>query len=297
MKHYLKNAIFEQKLPESFSTIIEEHYMPIARQVAERAQADEATYVLGVQGSQGSGKSTLASFAQQILENEFGLRVVSLSLDDFYLTLEERTDLSRKVHPLLKTRGVPGTHDVQLATETIESLKALQAGERLPITRFDKSIDDRAAHEDWDDAEGPIDVIIFEGWCVGVGPQTAEELSQPINQLESVEDESCVWREFVNEQLDGEYRELFAGLDSLLVLQAPSFEVVFEWRSLQEAKLADKAAANSQRADKLRIQSSDELRRFISHYERLTRQCIESLPQKADWVLYLDNQHRIDTKR
>jgi D-glycerate 3-kinase len=42
------------------------------------------------------------------------------------------------VHPLLATRGVPGTHDIDLAINTIN---AVCSGLPTPITRFDKSTD------------------------------------------------------------------------------------------------------------------------------------------------------------
>ena len=70
--------------------------------------------IIGINGAQGSGKSTLADYIKSYMCAE-GHSAVSLSLDDFYLTREERFQLSRDTHPLLATRGVPGTHDTALA--------------------------------------------------------------------------------------------------------------------------------------------------------------------------------------
>ncbi len=293
MKNYLSTAIKEQRLPTEFASTIEDWYQPVARSIAEKSLSAHhgETMILGIQGSQGSGKSTFAYFLKLLLENEHSLRVEALSLDDFYLTYNERCELSESIHPLLKTRGVPGTHDVELAQKTIKKLSKLSSGEITKIPRFNKAMDDRAEENDWDTVTGPIDIIIFEGWCVGVPPQEEEELTSAINELEELEDSTGEWRRYVNQKLEEEYIELFDGMDALLVLQAPSFEVVYSWRSLQEEKLADKMKNNPELA--ARIQSPEQLKRFISHYERLTRHCISKLPEKADWLLFLDADHRI----
>ena len=83
--------------------------------------ARDKPLIIGINGSQGSGKSTLADYLCTMLNERYQLRCVSLSLDDFYLTKLERQQLASQVHPLLETRGVPGTHDIPLALETIAS--------------------------------------------------------------------------------------------------------------------------------------------------------------------------------
>ena len=50
---------------------------------------------------------------------------IYVSIDDFYLTRAERKKLGEQVHPLMETRGVPGTHDVQMLATCIEDLKTL----------------------------------------------------------------------------------------------------------------------------------------------------------------------------
>jgi D-glycerate 3-kinase len=249
------------------------------------------TLVVGINGAQGSGKSTLAARVQQSLERAHGRRTAVLSLDDFYLTRAQRGELACKVHPLLATRGVPGTHDVGLAQRTLERLRELRQGESLRLPRFVKAQDDRAPEGDWPACSGPLDVVLFEGWCVGTPPQAADELATPVNALEAHEDADGRWRAYVNTQLATAYAALFALLDRLVFLRAPAFEVVHGWRLEQEA---GNAAASPGAAH---VMTSAALERFIAHYERLTRHALRVLPARADVVLDLDAQRRVTATR
>jgi D-glycerate 3-kinase len=296
MKHSNINALIElNKLPETFKATIDEWYTPLANSIAsEYTQNNSAdrTLLLGVQGSQGSGKSTLAQFLSAIFEEQHSLRCVELSLDDFYLPRNQRLQLAETVHPLLQTRGVPGTHDIDLAITTIDRLRKQTTGQSTQVPRFNKAVDDRYPQNQWDTITGPVDIIIFEGWCVGCKAQTDSQLTLAINELEEQEDSDGYWRKYVNSALQQDYQTLFTKIDKLVVLQAPSFECVFEWRWLQEQKLI----ATYQRKDTekpAQLLNQTEIRRFISHYERLTRHCIDTLPAQADWVLKLDKNHHI----
>lgn len=213
-----------------------------------------------------------------------------LALDDFYLTRAERETLARTVHPLLATRGVPGTHDVALARRTLERVRALREGEALAIPRFVKARDDRAPERDWPACRGPVDVVLFEGWCVGTPPQAADELGAPVNALEAEADADGRWRAYVNAQLAGGYAGLFEMLDRLVLLQAPGFEVVHGWRLEQEAGNAAEVAG-------AQAMTPEALIRFIAHYERLTRHALRVLPARADVVLELDDRRRVVAAR
>lgn len=234
--------------------------------------------VVGVCGSQGSGKSTVCKTLTTRL-TESGLKVANLSLDDLYLPLAERVTLAKHVHPLLKTRGVPGTHDIKLGVHT---LHALAHGGRVPLPRFDKAIDDRRPQEDWDAIEGPAKVVLFEGWCVGARPQSTDALDRPVNALEANEDVDGRWRRYVNDALGGEYQRLFAKIDFLVLLAAPSFDVVLKWRTQQEHELRAQTTGDSSG-----VMSDAELVRFIQHYERLTRHILIEMPGRADLVIRL----------
>ena len=286
----LQALIKEHGLPEDFDQVVANWYRPLASKVAARHTG--LPIVVGVQGSQGSGKSTLAQFLKLLLASEHQLTAVELSIDDFYLTLATRESLADSIHPLLRTRGVPGTHDVELAISVIENLKAQNDEGSIWVPRFNKALDDREPKDLWDQVSGKVDVIIFEGWCVGIGAQADQALEADQNELECEEDAHKIWRTYVNEQLSGPYRDLFALLDCFAVLKAPSFECVHQWRWLQEKKLIEKISGQNLGAS---VKTLDEqgVHRFISHYERLTRHALESLPERADWLLTLNEDHAI----
>jgi len=237
---------------------------------------EAAPRMLGVSGLQGSGKSTVAA-AMVRLARERGVRAVSLSLDDFYLGHDARVALGREVHPLLATRGVPGTHDFHLLLSTLDALLDPATHWPLAVPRFDKGRDDRAPHEDWQQVEGPPDLVIFEGWCLGVPPQEDVELGLPINALERDDDVDGTWRRFVNAQL-GAYAAAWARIDRLAVLQAPGWEVVRAWRGQAEREHAGAPRAMDDAA----------LGHFLAHYERISRHALRTLPARADVLVELD---------
>ncbi len=255
----------------------------ICDRIAALCASAGRSILVGLSGPQGSGKTTTAARLRQSLGAR-GLTCAVLSLDDFYLTRAERARLAASVHPLLATRGVPGTHDVAMMTTTLRTLAMAQPGQTTPLPSFDKAQDDRAAREDWPNFTGRPDVIILEGWCVGAAPQAAEALSTPINDLEAVEDADGAWRAFVNAQLAGDYRAFYAGFDSLVALIAPSFECVYAWRAQQEAALKLRSPNGAH------VMSDAQLARFIAHYERITRAMIED-PQ-ADLCIALASDRR-----
>lgn len=239
--------------------------------------------VVGLNGAQGSGKSTLARQLTAQLARQQGLRVAVLALDDLYLTHAERQQLAADVHPLLVTRGVPGTHDVTLGLELLSRLPTLRQNETLQVPRFLKAADDRAPRADWPTLTGRFDLLLFEGWCVATPPQAEWLLQTPINALEAEADGDGRWRHWVNAQLAGPYQSLFAPLQRLIFLQAPDFDCVLGWRLQQECTDNARDASNSGE----RLMDETALRHFISHYERLTRHALNTLPQIAQAVVEL----------
>jgi len=242
---------------------------------------------LGINGAQGSGKSTTAELLATTLREVHGLRAIQCSIDDFYLTHAERVRLAESVHPLLITRGVPGTHDLLLLNQTLNALLNQGSDEMTRIPRFNKAIDDRLPEEAWDRFIGPADVVILEGWCVGTRPQPESRLKKAVNRLEAEEDPSGVWRRFANDALGQGYQSLFEHIDLLVLLKIPDFGAVTEWRSLQEQKLAAQAG----HLPDSKIMDAAAIDRFIMHYERLTRWNLEALPSIADMVLEIAEDH------
>ena len=252
--------------------------------------------LVGINGAQGTGKSTLALCLKRLLAERHGLRSVILSIDDLYLGRQQRAQLAGAVHPLLLTRGVPGTHDLELAAHLLQRLKE-PAREWAPVAipRFIKAIDDRAPESQWTMVEAPVEVILFEGWCVGTPPQDEAELRKPMNELEAREDADGIWRRYVNRQLATVYASLFAQIDTTIFLQAPDFDSIFRWRLRQEGQNADALGSAPALAAgaRNRIMGPEELRRFIQHYERLTRHALKLMPERADAVIELGADHEV----
>jgi len=253
-------------------------------QYAGRIARARRPYLLGLSGLQGSGKSTLAREMKAQAEAR-GWHTEVLALDDFYYSRSEREALAHQIHPLLRTRGVPGTHEAELLMSVLAALP--QASEKLPVSypRFDKGRDTRVAPSRWPRVTRPPQLIILEGWAIGLRPQIQAALEEPVNSLELEEDPEGTWRHWVNKQLRG-YQPLWRKLDALIVLQAPSWDIVRRWRSEQEEELLARHAPLAMDAETMV--------RFLAHFERLSRHALATLPSLADTTVeYDDNRHVI----
>ena len=279
MSSAIDKLILSEGLPGDYRSVVEQYWRPLADQIGD-LWVDRRPRLIGINGAQGSGKTTLCRFLEALLV-EHNLRTVTLSLDDLYLTRAERQDLAMHEHPLFATRGVPGTHDVALGEAILDDLLA---GRTAALPRFDKAIDDRAAVRRMIDP--PIDVVLFEGWCVGAVPQPASALAAPVNELERYEDAGGDWRGEVNRRLGTDYVRLFERIDLLVMLKVEAFEAVRANRALQEQKLE---ASNPEGAE---IMDDAALDRFLMHYERLTRWMLEEMPGRADVVIEVGADQR-----
>jgi D-glycerate 3-kinase len=276
------------RIDNDLSPLLESLYLPLAAWLHAHRAGDDTPRVVGVCGAQGSGKSTFCRLLGAVLGEAFDEPSVTLSIDDIYETRERRAQLAAELHPLFATRGVPGTHDVALGLNTIRRLMSAGEHQSVPLPVFDKAMDTRLAPEQWRVHRGPVANVLFEGWCVGAVPETETALIEPVNELERDEDPDGVWRRMVNARLAGDYQQLFALIDVLILLRVDGMHRVFEWRRLQEHKLAATAAASGANT---RIMSDEKVDRFIMHYERLTRHILSEMPDRADIVFDLDDSH------
>ena len=276
------------RLPDSFRRVAAERYVRLARWLLDTSRRAPQPLMVGICGAQGTGKSTLAEFLAEGLNCLAGWSVAVLSMDDFYLSRSERLVLSREVHPLLATRGPPGTHDCEMMGNYLQRLRRLGDGESMTLPRFDKSRDDRAPPETWPRVAGPLDAVILEGWCLGVPPQDACDLVTPINNLEARHDSDSRWRTHVNNRLSEDYAKIFSQLDRLIFLQAPDMASVLRWRSKQERKLIAETSAREPG-----IMNKSQLQEFVQHFERLSRVAMAELPAMADVTLVLNSSHQI----
>lgn len=244
--------------------------------------------IFGLTGAQGSGKSTLAAQLASAGKAR-GLTVVALSIDDFYLTRRQRQALGQRVHPLLATRGPPGTHDIALAGTTLDGLRELQPGDRLSLPRFDKLGDRRLPPSRWPRVHQRPDLIVFEGWFLKVPPEPDEALVRPLNALERAEDADGRWRRYCNAAL-ANYAALWQRLDRLLWLRGPGFEIVPRWRWQQECTLL---AANPGRD----AMSQAQVERFVLLFERVSRQAEHTLAGIADLIVDVDEDRNASQLR
>lgn len=281
---HVKAFLEEQGLPDSYGLTAQKWFTSVVNALRAHHNGAKPTIFIGINGSQGSGKSTLSAYLAHQLSHQYQLNVLVMSLDDFYLTKAERIQLGQSVHPLLRTRGVPGTHDVSLMYDVLQKLAAHEA---VAIPRFDKASDDRMPQSEWEQVASKQDIVIVEGWCWGTSAQAEQDLTHPTNALERNEDPDSVWRGYVNSRLQKEYPRLYDFMDEWIFLQAPSFESIYQWRCEQEHKLIAKVGSAKS------TMSDDEISIFIQHYQRLTEHSLCTLDKKCNWVFKLDNERNI----
>jgi D-glycerate 3-kinase len=239
--------------------------------------------IYGITGTQGSGKSTLARQVAMAGKGR-GLVVVALSIDDFYLGKRERQALARSVHPLLATRGPPGTHDLVLAAATLDKLRRFRHGDAVSLPRFDKLGDRRLPPSRWRKLRERPDLIILEGWFLTVPPEPAARLKRALNAREREDDADGRWRRYCNERL-ADYAPIWRRIDRLLWLRGPGFDVVPRWRWQQEVSMHK---AHPDRKAMTRA----EVARFVQLFERVSRQAERALPKIADVRIVLDKKRR-----
>lgn len=285
----IQKFISQHKLPSVFESVAAQFYSPLGEWI--RQKKGEGPIVIGINGAQGSGKSTLADYLKHYLQEKYQWNTAILSIDDLYLTQRERKIKSESVHPLFATRGVPGTHDVELGLDILQRLKKLDVDEVVAVPKFSKLLDDRRPDSQWEKVKGPIDLILFEGWCVGSVPQYHSELIEPINDLEKEKDIGGFWRNKVNQYLAAEYAELFCLLDLLVFIQVPNIQSVYRWRLEQEIKTISR---EKKQLDKTAYYSAKEkINNFVPYFERITQHNLSVMPLLCDAHLQLDSDHTV----
>ena len=287
-KKYFKFLKSQEVLSEPFRDKIgqlKNFYLPISNEIKSKYFINQKTQIIGLTGGQGTGKSTISNIIKIILKEGFNLSTVIFSIDDFYKTFKERQKMAKKIHPLFLTRGVPGTHDDKLLFNCLKNLKS-QNFKKFSIPVFDKSIDDRLPKNKWQKVTKKPEIVIFEGWCVGATSQKKKDLLLPINTLEKEKDKKGRWRKFVNKKLKTKYKKIFGQIDTTIFLKVPSFKHVYNWRLLQEKKLRMKSKGK-------KIMNDNQIKNFIMFYERITKNMIKVLNNKAEFVIKIDSKHKL----
>ena len=261
-------------------------YIPISFWIDNKFKKKSKTLFIGLSGGQGAGKTTISKILKIILSGYFKRKTQIVSIDDFYKTSKERYDMSKKIHYLFETRGVPGTHDVSLIKKFFYSIKK-EKFKSFMLPKFNKSLDDRVKNKNWAKISKKPEIVIFEGWCVGAKPQSNFLIKKPKNILEKFEDINLLWRKYVNNMLKKDYKKIFSNIDYFLFMKVPDFNSVFKWRLLQELKLGKTSHF------KKKIMSYNEIKRFVMFYERITLQMIKDLSKSASIVMILKKNHQI----
>ena len=283
LKYLKKQEVYGKPIVDKIGKL-NKFYLPLSEWIYSIYSKDFKTKIIGLSGGQGAGKSTITGILKLILKKKYGLNICVFSIDDFYKTKNERLRMSKKIHPLFITRGVPGTHDIALLNQTIRKLKQKKFRTVL-IPKFDKSKDDRYRKNKWQKIKIKPDIIIFEGWCVGTTHQNNNELKRPINLIEKKYDENLKWRKTVNNLIKKRYKNIFNKIDKLVFLKVPHFNYIIKWRWLQEQKM--KLTTKSKKT-----MSKTQVKEFIMFYERLTKHMMKNYSKISDLTIFLDKNHR-----
>jgi len=211
---------------------LEKLWLPTALDLATARQKLDRTLIQGILGGQGTGKSTLCIILKLIL-NFLGLTVANLSIDDLYLTYDQRQELKQK-DPRLIWRGPPGTHDVNLGIEVIELCLQQDRDREILLPHFDKSAYNGSGDRANPETIAKPDILLFEGWFVGVQPIDQSFFDNPLQPIVTTED--IQFAKDNNQRLQA-YLPLWNKLDRLIVLSPEDYRLSRQWRKEAEHKM------------------------------------------------------------
>ena len=230
-------------------------------------------FIFGISGGQGAGKSTLCAALAKTLETK-GKNALILSLDDFYLSKATREHLAQTVHPLCATRGVPGTHNVDLLAQVLNSLAQASPEKPLHLPRFSKSHDDMLPEEQNTQMSVCPDFVFLEGWCVGGRAACIE--ARPQNSWEETHDPQSIWKQWSQASARA-YQPIWDMARATLLLRQKDFEAVIDSRWQQEQ-------GNARESGVWQFADRSEVAAFCAHYKSWTLGIWDDLGERADFV-------------
>lgn len=258
-------------------------WLPLANWLAEQRQASDRPWIQGILGGQGVGKTTLGAILTLILQT-YGYKTISVSLDDLYKTHGDRQQL-REEDPRLLWRGPPSTHDVDLGIQTLDALRQ-PAGRPIAIPRFDKALHNGSGdriHPEW---VTDVDIVLFEGWFVGVRPVDPSVFDVPIAPISTAADRA--FARDMNAKLH-DYLPLWERLDSLLVLQPADYRWSKQWRKQAEQQMRSHGKAGMSDAE---IDTFVEYFWKALHPDRFIKP-LATDPEGADLVVEIQADHSV----
>ncbi|MBH09478.1 MAG: kinase [Candidatus Marinimicrobia bacterium] len=284
-----KNKCFEttSKLAHSIGVenISKQYFYEILLSLASKIRNakgnNNKSVIIGLSGGQGTGKSTISTLIDHILNHYLDIKVMTLSIDNFYFSKEIRMEMAHEIHPLCRTRGVPGTHDTCLLKEKIDSLSNADSNTKTIIPVFSKIFDNYEPKENWNIFFGRPDIILLEGWCIGAKAIEDNEWYPPINSLEKKFDPKSEWAKWSNTALKNEYQDIFETIDMLIMIKESSIENIYQnrWKQEKTLKKLNKST---------KIMSKSSVNEFVMHFERLTLHMLNTMPDYADVVIKKD---------
>ncbi|MEG4332904.1 glycerate kinase [Microcoleus sp. AT9_A2] len=269
-------------------------WLPLAMQLSTAKQSLNRPLIQGILGGQGTGKTTLCQVLRLIL-GKLGYSTVSLSLDDLYKTYADRQQL-QKADPRLIWRGPPGTHDIDLGIAVLDKLRGSQTHnlaavdnpksdaikpdiiKNIEIPRFDKSAYGGAGDRSQPEIISGADIVLFEGWFVGVNPVVDAKLSEflagtpfPIST-----ESDCQFARDMNAKLH-DYLPLWNRLDRLMVLYPQDYRISQVWRNQAEREMMATGKSGMSEA---------EINRFVEYFWKALHPelFIKSMVEEGDRV-------------
>ncbi|EAR87527.1 glycerate kinase (macronuclear) [Tetrahymena thermophila SB210] len=252
-----ENKIPIQSIFDSYWNYVLPYYNHLINIKQKRGLSSVISGVLGVQGA---GKTTFSNLIQRIGEQD-GKNVMVFSIDDFYLSYEDRLKLQEK-DPRIKYRGPPGTHDINSLYQVFKQINEQKLPINIPI--FDKSL-----HNGQGDINGYKnypqlpDIVIFEGWFIGLRECQLKQLN-PINNENDLQ-----FAKDCQEKLK-EYYKLWDSLHSLLIITPEDYNFSRQWRKDAEHKMIAKTGKGM---------TDEQLDQFVDYFWKSLH------PQ-----IYIDNQ-------
>ena len=217
--------------PQGMLQVLWDVWLPLGMKIAAQHQESGKPFIQGILGAQGTGKTTMSHILGLILQH-LGYRTLSFSLDDLYKTYSDRLALMQQESRLV-WRGPPGTHDIHLGLSLLDQIH--QSKSPVIVPRFDKSAHGGAGDRTTSEIiTNPIDIVLFEGWFVGVKPIPPQALLTPPPPI--LTDADRQFASDMNNQLKS-YLPLWEKLDSLIVLYPTDYRYSLTWRKQAERQM------------------------------------------------------------
>ena len=185
--------------------------------------------IIGISALPGTGKTTLGKWLEG-MSKKLNFKISVISIDDFYLPSDEMK-LAINNNPWNVSRGFPGSHSVELM---YEKLLNWQINGELNVPVFDKSLRNGLGDRSHWRSDNP-DILIIEGWFLGIEPFPSGFNYQDINLAELSPLEST-YRFNIQNNLK-KYLDVWNLINNIWHLKPLKFEYMNIWKQNQEREM------------------------------------------------------------